>query len=317
MRTARLLWGAAGVLALLSPARAATLGAAFLDTGLGGRALGMGGALAAVADGPAAVFYNPAGLAAARGAGVLASYQSLSLERRQASLAGFANLRGGLAFGLAWLHAGAGGLQARNGSGEVYGEIDDGEDAVVFALGSAVGPRLAVGAGVKLLGQHIDVPQAGESSASGRAVDLGLRLRVGANTVAGLVLRNLGDKLSWTVARPAAQTGATAERLASAAVVGLSHRYRQVLLGAVDVELRDLGGGRALRAHAGLELALNELVTLRCGLHRIGDAEGVGLPSLGLTLRPMRVERVQLTYAHVSDDLDAGGRTIIAVTSRF
>ena len=97
---ALIVWQAA------SPAAAGRLGGAYLETGLGGRALGLGGAQVAAAEGPAAVLYNPAGLAASTGKGVLASYQPMSLDRRRSGLAAAMNPRGGLAFGLAWLHAG-------------------------------------------------------------------------------------------------------------------------------------------------------------------------------------------------------------------
>ena len=104
---------------LAAPVVAASpFGGAFLDTGLGARAAGMGGAVSGAVDG-AAMLYNPAGLAARRGRSLLVSYQPLSLDRSRASLAGSMNVRGPLAFGLAWLHAGVDGLVARNGSGEV------------------------------------------------------------------------------------------------------------------------------------------------------------------------------------------------------
>ena len=60
---------------------------AFLETGLGARAAGMGGAFSALADDPAAAYWNPAGLIRSQGQGLLASLQPLSLDRRQQSLA--------------------------------------------------------------------------------------------------------------------------------------------------------------------------------------------------------------------------------------
>mgnify|MGYP002682578709 CR=1 FL=1 len=48
--------------------------AAMLDIGLGARALGMGGAHIAVADGAAAVYYNPAGLAFIDGRHIVSLY---------------------------------------------------------------------------------------------------------------------------------------------------------------------------------------------------------------------------------------------------
>ncbi|MEE2834042.1 MAG: hypothetical protein VYD18_16905, partial [Candidatus Latescibacterota bacterium] len=272
---------------LAAPVVAASpFGGAFLDTGLGARAAGMGGAVSAAVEGPAAMLYNPAGLAARRGRSLLVSYQPLSLDRSRASLAGSMNVRGPLAFGLAWLHAGVDGLVARNGSGEVLeGGIDDAEDAVFFALGINATPRLQLGLGVKIIDHRIEAPQAGESSANGRAVDLGLRYRLGDNTVIGIAARNLLDKLSWSVIRPSAQTSSSDEALMSVLALGVAHDWRGVVNAAFDVEWLDVGGERNLRAHGGIEAPLNDLLTIRGGVQRMGDADGFGLPAFGVTMR--------------------------------
>ena len=303
---------------LAAPVVAASpFGGAFLDTGLGARAAGMGGAVSGAVDG-AAMLYNPAGLAARRGRSLLVSYQPLSLDRSRASLAGSMNVRGPLAFGLAWLHAGVDGLVARNGSGEVLeGGIDDAEDAVFFALGINATPRLQLGRGVKIIDHRIEAPQAGESRASGRAVDLGLRYRLGDNTVIGIAARNLLDKLSWSVIRPSAQTSSSDEALMSVLALGVAHDWRGVVNAAFDVEWLDVGGERNLRAHGGIEAPLNDLLTIRGGVQRMGDADGFGLPAFGVTMRPMRMETVQIHYAWATDDIDAGGRTVLTLSSLF
>ena len=302
---------------LASAVGAVPFGGVFLDTGLGARAAGMGGAVSATTDGPAAVLYNPAGLAARRARNLLASYQPLSLNRSRASLAGSINVRGPLAFGAAWLHAGVDGLRARNGSGEVIeGGIDDGEDAFLFGLGINATPQLQLGLTVKIIDQRIDAPQ-GSSTANGRAVDLGLRYRLGESTVIGVAARNLLDKLSWSVTRPSAQTSTSEEALMSALAAGVTHRWRGSIEAAADAELLDVGDSCQLRVHAGIEARVNDLLTLRTGVHRMGDADGFGLPAFGLTVRPMRLESVQLHYAWVADDLDAGGRALLTLSSRF
>jgi hypothetical protein len=300
------------------PSFGARLGGAFLDSGLGGRALGLGGAQTAVAVGPAAVFYNPAGLAAEQGRGLLATYQPMSLERTSAGLAAALNLRGDLAFGLAWLHAGVDGLQARSGAGEVIaGSLTDSENAVFFGLGLRIDERLQIGGGVRILDQRIEVPQVGASTASGRSLDLGLRYRWRPRTTFAVALRNLGDKLSWTVRRPASQSSTSEEALRSAAVVGVFHQLHDNALAALDVEILDLGADREVRAHAGAELRLSELLTLRGGLHRMAEADGAGLLTFGVSVRPMRIEALEVHYAYVADDVDSGSRTVLSVSGRF
>ena len=197
------------------------------------------------------------------------------------------------------------------------GGIEDAENAVFFALGINATPRLQVGLGVKVIDHRIETPQAGQSSADGRAVDLGLRYRLGEHTVVGLAARNLLDKLSWSVVRPSAQTSSADEALMSVLALGVVHGWRGVVRAAFDVEWLDVGGQRNLRAHGGIEATVNDLLTLRCGVHRMGDADGFGLPAFGVTLRPMRIETVQIHYAWVADDIDAGGRTVLALSSSF
>ena len=307
---ALIVWQAA------SPAAAGRLGGAYLETGLGGRALGLGGAQAGAAEGPAAVLYNPAGLAASTGKGVLASYQPMSLDRRRSGLAAAMNPRGGLAFGLAWVHAGVAGLRARSGSGEGIGDMESAEDAVIFGLGLRPAERLQIGASLKILRHRIEVPVTGASTASGRGVDLGLRWRLASGTALGVTARNLLDKLSWSVKRLSDQTSVSEEALRSGLLVGVSHVLRPGAMAAVDAEILDLGGERALRGHLGLEWRLGDLLTLRGGLHRAGEG-GVGRPAFGATVRPMRIDAFEIQYAYVADEIGAGARSVFTLRGQL
>ena len=307
---------AALIVWLSTPAGAGRLGGAFLETGLGARALGLGGAQVSAAEGPAAVLYNPAGLAASTGKGMLASYQPMSLERTRSSLAAAMNPRGGLAFGLAWLHAGVGGLRARSGSGEGLGDMESAEDAVIFGLGLRPAAPLRVGASLKILRQRIEVPASGASTASGRGVDLGLRWRLSPRTALGVTARNLLDKLSWSVKQPSDQTRVSEEALRSALSVGVSHVLRPGAMAAVDAEILDPAGERQVRGHLGLEWRLGDLLTLRGGLHRAGEG-GVGRPAFGATVRPMRIEAFQIHYAYLADEIGAGARSVFTLAGQL
>lgn len=301
---------------LAAPAAAGRLGGAFLETGLGARALGLGGAQTAAAEGPAALLYNPAGLAASTGKGLLASYQPMSLERTRSGLAAAMNPRGGLAFGLAWLHAGVGGLRGRSGSGEITGDLENAEDAVIFGLGLRPLPRLRIGASLKILRHRIEAPATGASTASGRGLDLGLRWSPSPRTALGVTARNLLDKLSWSVKRPSDQTSISEEALRSALLVGVSHVLRPGAAASADAEILDPGGESGLRGHLGLEWRLGELLTLRGGLHRAGE-DGIGRPAFGVTVRPMRIEAFRVDYAYVADEIGAGARSAFTLTGQL
>ncbi len=304
------------MLACTSLPGSAQTGAAFLDLGMGARAPGMGGALSAQATGAEAVYYNPAGLAAQQGRTVMAAIQPMSLDRSHATLAAAMNLRGGLAFGLTWIHASTGAIDARTGSGDVVGSIDNAQRAIGFALGTKLNNRVRIGGSFKLLSHEIDVPGTGTSTASGRAMDMGAQIRIRPAWLVSIGARNLLGKLTWDVRRAASQSSASEDDLPPTPYVGLGGRWQQVRFG-IDAELFDMGGIDQPRLHLGAEADLSPMLSLRGGMHRIGDADGLGLPSLGISIRPMHREALQLHYAWIADDLGAGGRSILSVGGVF
>ena len=293
---------------------AADFGAAFLDNGVGVRAHGMGGAFAAVADDASAVFWNPAGLARARGADALLSGQRMSLDRKQYSLAASTNSRGGLGFGFALTYAGVDDLMARAGSGAEIGDIDNSAYAVFFAVGLPLIGDLAVGAAVKIIRQSLDVPppQLAASTANGRAVDLGLQYRLG-STRAGAVLKNLFGKLDWTVRRSAQQSNKTDEDLPLSLILGVAHQVTGGLLVAADVLTSNID----TYANAGVEFRISPMLSMRGGVHGMGGNGGAGGTAFGVTVRPMKKDTILFNYTFVTDDIDDGSRTLAGLSLHF
>ncbi len=293
---------------------AADFGAAFLDNGVGVRAQGMGGAFAAVADDASAVFWNPAGLARARGADALLSGQRMSLDRKQYSLAASTNSRGGLGFGFAWLYAGVEKLDARTGWGDIFGEIDDSQNAIFFAVGLPLIGDLAVGAAAKIIRQSLDVPppQLAASTANGRAVDLGLQYRVGRTRV-GAVLKNLAGKLDWTVRRSAQQSNKTEEDLPLSLILGVAHQVTGGLLVAADVQTNNIDS----YANAGIEYKISPMLSMRGGVRGVGGNEGAAGTAFGVTMRPMQEDTVHFNLTFITDDLDARSRILAGLALHF
>ena len=294
----------------LHPARAADFAAAFLETGVGVRGPGMGSAFSAVVDDASAPYWNPAGLVESKGKRVLASLQPLSLDRLQNSASFALNVRGELAFGFTYLHAGVDGIEGRSVSGAVTGSIEDSENAFYFAVGRALGSRLALGFTMKILQQRVAVPFWEAATASGHGFDLGLRFRLGEKTALAAAARNLGARLSWKVERGSQQTSNTEDELPRTLVVGLSHRLLHSLLVAADFYQADDFYG-----NLGAEWSVNPLLTVRGGLNRVPGDDGAF--TAGLSLRPMRRESLQLHYAYATDPLGAGGRTLLGLSLIF
>jgi len=286
--------------------------AAFLESGLGTRGPGLGGAFSAVVEGPSAAFWNPAGLAGLRGRSAEGAHQRLSLGRSQSNVAVGLNLRGDLGFGFAWIHAGVDGLTARTNSGEITGEIHDTEDAYLFALGVSPTPLFRLGASIKLIRQTVDVPQIGESTASGRGLDLGVQYLPSESTRVSLTARNVGARLQWTVTRTAAQTSTRRDPLLTDLVLGLCHCPAPPVLLAADLHYNAISP----YANLGAEWTVSDLLTLRGGLHRLGQDDSPGSLAVGLSLRPMHSESLQFHYTYLNDPLD-GTRLYGGLATRF
>jgi len=107
----------------------------FMSTGVGARALAMGGAFAAVADDASTIYWNPAGMADTKGAevssvkrisqsGVDSSYTYLSLDYNSGENTG--------AFGASFLSQSFGGIMITDTQGNQVGGLTSAGDNVVY-----------------------------------------------------------------------------------------------------------------------------------------------------------------------------------------
>jgi hypothetical protein len=271
----------------------------------------------ALADDPGAPYSNPAGLIRSQGQGLVASLQPLSLDRRQQSLAYALNVRGELAFGLAWQHAGTSGLMARAADGTPLGGIEDGENAYYVAVARALGKRAALGLGLKVLRHTIDTPQTGASTGRGSGFDLGLQIYLDPRLTLAATLRNVRGSLDWKVNRASSQTSNTTDKLSADAGLGVAyHPWKALVLAAEGhwVKMRKHWQAEDSFASLGGEWQASPLLTLRAGLNRLGSGAA---PAFGLSLRPMRRDNLQLHYAYTTDDLGAGNRVNAGLGLKF
>lgn len=176
------------VLLLASPALGAET-AAFLDIGVGARALGMGGAYTALADDANALYWNPSGLAKLEKREFTASHAELFESTRLDFLAyAHPTSQGTFAAGLTYLSQGK--LEGRDS----LGRRTEGYDASDAALSLGYARKLDVvelGATVKYLQSHIAGTQA-----QGVAADVGAK-RAFDRVIVGAALRNLGPGLKY------------------------------------------------------------------------------------------------------------------------
>ena len=305
------IWYICAAIALLAPAaRAADLAAAFLENGLGPRGVGMGSAYIAVVDDASAPYWNPAGLVHGKGKDLLAAIQPMSLDRQQNSVSLRLNLRGELGLGFTWLHAGVDHIVGRTSDGRPTGAIEDAANALYFAVSRALGQRAAIGLALKTLNHQIKAPSSGTSEGKGSGFDLGLQYYLNDKTTLAFIVRNFNAALDWKVQRSSDQSSSTEDSLPLTTGLGLAHRPFAALQLALDLYNNDIDR----YANLGAEWQLNPMFIARAGLHRVGGEDGgLGLPTAGLTLRPMRRQTVQFHYTYSSDPL-SGGRTSVGLT---
>jgi hypothetical protein len=177
-----------GVLILAIPALSGTNGGysgAFLRMGLGARAMGMGNAQVAVANGPWALYYNPGAMPWTTQRELAISTRSLSLDREYYFVGVAFSLRpknapvqAGVALG--WIHARTSKIDGRDFDGIHYGWIDNHENAFQMAFGVGDTTRVGVGLAVKVIYSLYPNMTAEDQAvdANGVGMDLGARVRL-------------------------------------------------------------------------------------------------------------------------------------------
>ncbi len=127
---------------------------AMLDWSVGARAVAMGSAYTATAEGPTGTWWNPAGIAQTRDDALEMALRKMSFDRQ----AGYVNFihpfgREEAAMGLSWIYAGVGDIFARDIDGQIGEQISDYTNAFAFTFARRFTERnspMAISLGVNL-----------------------------------------------------------------------------------------------------------------------------------------------------------------------
>lgn len=168
---------------LAAPAAAGSV-ATLLDEGIGGRAMAMGGAAAALADDVTAIYWNPARLTGLKRREAGAAHAELSASR--VDFAGFVQPEEG--------GGGAGiGVTYRDATKRPAGDLETSDAVVSFAYSKNEVEEGSAGMTLKYVRSRVP-----GNDAHTAAIDLGISRREdGRNTA--LVLRNAGPRLNYGV----------------------------------------------------------------------------------------------------------------------
>jgi hypothetical protein len=288
----------------------------FLNLGVGGRALGMGGAYCALARDVSATYWNPAGLVnleypqlmlmhTEQFAGVVKyDFGSFAVPFGPNKSLGLGLIRIGIddipvtrlrnpAFKLGEIYVDADGDSVRNES-EIDHTISDAEYALFLSYGVKRSNRFSLGANVKILHKGI-----GDHSAWGLGLDIAALYNPIGNLNLGLNFQDITTTvLAW-------DTG-TREIIVPALKAGISYPLVIPIVGgfmspAFDVDIRFEGrdyaaqfaaGPMSIDSHFGWEYQMRELLALRLGadVGRFTVGAGISLPKL------------QIDYAFLSHD---------------
>jgi hypothetical protein len=256
----------------------------FVETELGARAMGMGGAFVAVADDVTALHWNPAGLAGLEGVqvfGMRTSVYSVEGLSEDAVLASYAT--GSSGYGLGWM---------RTGAQDLYNE-----DTLLAGYGAET-PIEGLAAGVTLKRFSVAAPgydyyndPAFESGGDDAySADLGALYRHGKWSVGG-TLRNLGEPTLQLISTTADDD---LDPIVSELRLGGTYLFRDVML--MTAELRAPRKvpeyyEDSVVLNLGTEVWFYEAFALRAGMNRDRITAGLG----------MRTKHVELDVALLSE----------------
>ena len=247
-----------------------------LASGVGSRALALGGAFTGIAEGPEALGWNPAGLARTPRTGFEATYAELSAIDAREDHAAFVLPTwrwGSVAFGIH--HIGVSDIDARDERNAPLGSLSAGESEISVGYARPMGEAWSFGAALKLQNQSV-----ADVNASALGADVGALYSFASglpaapawvrSLSAGLAVRNLivpSMRLDQeSVPDPRVWRTGLAWR-------GELPGDRPLIL-ALDCDGSD---GVALRPHLGVELQLHPLFALRGGFDDGRMTAGAGV----------------------------------------
>lgn len=236
---------------------------AYLYSGVGVRAAGLGKAYTAIANDATAVYWNPAGLATQNPFRLYFMHSSLFMDTSLDFFAATAPTARFGSFGLGVLTLSSRGFDQRSALNEELGEFSALDMAFFVSWSQEALPGLSVGLNYKVVTQKIL-----SSSGTGHGVDLGVKARVLKHWDAGLVLAN--------ILSPKMKLASDSETYPTQIRLGLTRKLFNERL-SVSGDLAKIIGWGDFKANFGMEYAALKSMTVRVGLENGRFTFGTGL----------------------------------------
>jgi hypothetical protein len=295
---------------------------ATMRIGQGARALAMGSAFTAIADDASAIFFNPAGLAQIRKAGVAFAWRAMPLLDRKQGYASIAiPLREEATLGLAWVHSGVGDIVTRSGTGEAGEELSFSESFLSLAFAKQFGRVLSVGGNLHYVHQSLlDVT----ANTVGLSVgihtrfdrlsrrpypDFLQRLTIAASVQhLGMTMRY--DSGDYYTIRGLGNGVTTAEQYPFVGRGALSYRLlgdRSLIVSVEGTHVQH----QHIRGYAGAEWTPDPRIMIRAGMAQTDPTFGIGIR------QPWGNSRISLDYAFITSPVGESADHVLALGIGF
>ncbi len=275
---------------------AGTDAVSFLALGADARAVGMGGAFCAIADGVGSIHWNPAGIASLKRLSISVSDRISTLGTNYINSAFAYPIDNSLAIGVGILYYGVGGVETYDESAHPTGNLTEKQGALLLSFGynmPSSGGKLCVGGNLKYVHHNISFADT-KASADGFGVDVSVLYDIVKNFRFGATMKSKLN-MKWDT-----DDGRTDEAPFNMRL-GLLYRAEfeedsEINL-AVDI---DQNRSQPLKLHAGVEITFSDgpnSLSLR-----------TGLSNLYLETRGAEIEANNFVYSNLKPSLGIGFR---------
>jgi hypothetical protein len=286
----------------------------YLRAGVGARAAALGNAYTALAEGPEAAYWNPAGLAWSQRPAINTMVSTLSLNRQfnyagvalawdaaaatgSARQTSFPAPKGFGNWGLGWLSFSLGNdFEGRTDDTASFYTFGDQQDAYLLSYGRALFPWWSLGVSAKAYEHRLD-----SFDATGGGLDVGTLLLLGSQVRFGLQAQDLASQLNWSTGYQESFPLTLRADLAAWA-------WKDRLLFSGQLEQVS---GRQPDGGLGLEVKIAQVLAARLGWEEDGLTLGGGI---SLEFRHFKGN---LDYAYLPDPLLQGNAQRISLEIAF
>ena len=238
---------------------------AFLRTGVGSRALGMGGAFSAMPGDSTSIYWNPAAMTYIDRPEVSFMHGNLSLDRTYHYISLASPVNDGKYFlGFGYLREAIDDIENRDNTGALISYFNNTDSAYYFSGSWKVYSKLSLGFNAKYINKELFT-----ANADGVGIDAGMLYHATPKLNLGVTFSNLFTNLQWENTNTNPE-----EKIPEAATLSVSYRFLHATTVAVDIKKTKNFDAKFF---AGIESVFMDKIVIRAG-SKDGDLTlGVGL----------------------------------------